>query len=75
MPRPQFTLKSPLWLMVCVAALFGGYAIGVRHERAREQAFWDLDLELAMREAMAKAKRMDDDRKRAASLPASQAPQ
>jgi hypothetical protein len=27
MPRPQFSLKSLLWLMAVVAALFGGMAI------------------------------------------------
>ena len=28
MPRPQFSLKSLLWLMAVVAAFFGGLAIG-----------------------------------------------
>ena len=36
MPRPQFTLKTMLWLMVCVACFFAGMDIG--HQRAAEDA-------------------------------------
>jgi hypothetical protein len=33
MRRPQFTLKTLLWLMALVAALFGGREWGIRYER------------------------------------------
>lgn len=33
MRRPQFSLKTLLWLMAVVAALFGGREWGIRHER------------------------------------------
>ncbi len=33
MHRPQFTLKTLLWLMLVVGALFGGRQWGIRHQR------------------------------------------
>ena len=33
MRRPQFCLKTLLWLMVVVAAFFGGRSIGIKEER------------------------------------------
>lgn len=35
MRRPQFTLKTLLWLMVVVGAFFGGRAVGIRDEQKR----------------------------------------
>jgi hypothetical protein len=35
MPRPQFSLKSLLWLMAVVAAFFAGTITGRRHEAKR----------------------------------------
>ena len=37
MPRPQFSLKSLLWLMACVGCFFGGSA-WQRHKRDLEMA-------------------------------------
>jgi hypothetical protein len=34
MRRPQFSLKSLLWLMACVACLCGTRALGIKQERA-----------------------------------------
>lgn len=41
MRRPQFTLKSLLWSMACVACIFAGIAIGERNERKRLQSVYD----------------------------------
>ena len=35
MRRPQFSLKTLLWLTALVAAFFGGREIGIRDERQR----------------------------------------
>ena len=37
MPRPQFSLKTLLWLMTCVACLFGGFSIGLLTQTERSQ--------------------------------------
>jgi hypothetical protein len=41
MPRPQFSLKTLLWLPVCVACIFLGISIGERNERKRLQSLYD----------------------------------
>lgn len=38
MSRPQFSLKTLLWLMLVVASFFGGLVIGIRLERLRLNA-------------------------------------
>jgi hypothetical protein len=43
MPRPQFTLKTLLWLMAVVAAFMGG-AVWQRHQHASEKRQWEQEL-------------------------------
>lgn len=65
MPRPQFRLKTLLWLMVVVGAFFaGGRWEQYRYER--ELKSWDLDLEQAMHEALDESGRRKAARKRPA---------
>jgi hypothetical protein len=51
MPRPQFTIRTLLWLTLVVGAFLGG--IGFEKERRRREiAAWDAVLEEAMEEAL-----------------------
>jgi hypothetical protein len=72
MPRPQFSLKTLLWLMALVAAFFAG----AEWRRQRMEAdIWNISLERAMREALEKYRKQDAARRlRLAAESDSQAP-
>ncbi|HVA47429.1 MAG TPA: hypothetical protein VNH11_13755 [Pirellulales bacterium] len=40
MRRPQFSLKTLLWLMAVVGAFLGGVVMGQRIGKEAERAYW-----------------------------------
>jgi len=55
MRRPQFSIRTLLWLTLVVAAFLGGILFE-RERKRREEAFWDDALQQAIKEALAKSR-------------------